>query len=907
MSERHRLFLIDGSALAYRSYFAFVRTPLINSKGMNTGAIYGFAAAMLRLIEEEAPDRLAVVFDSPKPTFRHAKFADYKATREKMPDEMAEQLPLIDEVVEALGIPMLREDGYEADDVIGTLAKRAEAAGWECLIVTGDKDFMQLVSDRVRLYDVMKKGATTIVDAAGVEAKFGVPPSQVIDVLGLMGDSSDNIPGVHGIGEKTAAKLVQQFGSLEAALEHAAEVKGKKAREGLLHGREVAVLSKELVTLDTDVPVAFSPAAFGRHEPDAERLVQLFQQLEFPSLLERLSFGSATTGAAYVTVSDPEGFAALVARLRRAGEFVLDTETTSTSPMAAELVGLSFAFREGEAFYVPVRAETPLVAGGGGLFDQGESQLDGILDALRPILEDPATRKGGQNIKYDMVVLAQHGVGLRGVAFDTMVESYLLDPSARQHGLDLLAMKHLGIRMTPIADLIGKGKSQITMAEVPVEQASAYACEDADMTLRLHHLFVPQLAEHGLDALYGQVEVPLIPVLARMERRGVRVDLELLARLSEEFAGHIDALSGEIYELAGEEFNINSTQQLGALLFEKLEIHKAKRLRVRRTKTGYATSVAALEPYADVPIVQKVLEYRTLTKLKGTYIDAFPALVHPDTGKIHTSFNQTITATGRLSSSEPNLQNIPIRTELGRRIREAFVPTTPERRLLAADYSQIELRILAHLSADPNLIGAFRRGEDIHRRTASEIFDVPIDRVSPDMRSRAKAINFGIVYGMGPQRLARGTGITMDEARGFIDRYFERYPRIKEFIDATVAAAERDGYVTTLLDRRRYIPEIYSQQPQHRAAAERVAVNTPIQGTAADLIKVAMVALDRRLAEAFPDAWMILQVHDELVFDVPHGQVDAVSELVREQMEGAIELDVPLKVDIAAAANWAKA
>lgn len=908
MSEQKRLFLIDGSALAYRSYYAFVKNPLVNSKGMNTSAIYGFAAAVLRLMEQEAPDRLAVVFDSPEPTFRHEQFPDYKATREKMPDEMAEQLPLIDQVVEALGIPMLREDGYEADDVIGTLATRGEAEGWEVFIVTGDKDFMQVVSDRVKLYDVMKQDrAVEIVGPAEVEAKFGVPPEQVTDVLGLMGDSSDNIPGVSGVGEKTAAKLVQQFGSLEAALDHADEVQGKRAREGLQQDRDNALLSKRLVTLDTDAPVAFDPGAFGVHEPDAERLIGLFQELEFPSLLERLSLGHETEGTRYQTVSDPKAFAALVERLRRADEVCVDTETTSTSPMAAALVGLSFAVAEQEAFYVPVHAETPLVSGGGGLFGRADSQLDAILDALRPVLEDPEARKGGQNIKYDMVVLANHGVDLRGVAFDTMVESYLLDPSARQHGLDVLAMKHLNLKMTPITALIGKGKDQVSMAEVPVEQVSDYACEDADVTLRLHHLFLPQLDERGVADLYAEVEVPLIGVLARMERRGVRVDLDLLGELSEEFAGHIEALSREIFELAGEEFNINSTQQLGALLFETLEIHKDKGLRLRRTKTGYATSVAALEPYADVAIVQRVLEYRTLTKLKGTYIDAFPALVHPETGKIHTSFNQTVTATGRLSSSEPNLQNIPIRTELGRRIREAFIPSAPERRLLAADYSQVELRVLAHLSGDPTLSGAFHRGEDIHRRTASEIFDVPMDHVSPALRSRAKAINFGIVYGMGPQRLARDTGISLEEARRFIDRYFDRYPRIKEFIDTTIAAAERDGYVTTLLGRRRTMPELLSPNPGQRAAGERIAVNTPIQGTAADLIKVAMVRLDARLAESYPDAWMILQVHDELVFDVPATQAEAVGGLVREEMEGAIELDVPLKVDIAVARNWAKA
>ncbi|HRR83161.1 MAG TPA: DNA polymerase I, partial [Planctomycetota bacterium] len=529
-----------------------------------------------------------------------------------------------------------------------------------------------------------------------------------------------------------------------------------------------------------------------------------------------------------------------------------------------------------------------------------------ILDPLRPILEDPAARKGGQNIKYDMVVLANYGIEVRGIAFDTMVESYLLDPSQRQHNLDLLALKHLNIRKIPTSDLLGKGKAQISMRDVPVAKVAEYACEDADVTLRLHRLFLPKLGEAGVEKLYREVEVPLVGVLARMESRGVRVNLELLQALSSEFAAKIDALVAEIHQLAGEEFNVNSTQQLGAILFDKLQIHKSKAGRVRKTKTGYGTSVGALEDFADVPIVQRLLEYRALAKLKGTYVDAFPALVNPRTGKIHTSFNQTVTATGRLSSSDPNLQNIPIRTEVGKRIREAFVPSDASRRLVCADYSQIELRILAHYTGDENLLGAFRRGEDIHRRTASEVFETPIEQVTPEMRSRAKAINFGIIYGMGPQRLAHDTGITLAEAQQFIERYFRRYPLIKKYMDDTIAAAARDGFVSTLLGRRRPIPEIHSTNQGTRSAAERAAINTPIQGSAADLIKVAMVRLDEALRRSHPDAWMILQVHDELVFDVPADQVDAVCAIVRGEMESAMALRVPLKVDISVGSTWSK-
>ncbi|HUT32548.1 MAG TPA: DNA polymerase I [Planctomycetota bacterium] len=924
MPDRPRLFLIDGHALAYRSYFAFIRSPLINSKGQNTSAIYGFASSVLRLIEKEAPDRIAVVFDSPEPTFRHEKFADYKATREKMPDEMRGQLPVLDEVVAALGLPSLRCPGYEADDVIGTLARRAEQAGWDTTIVTGDKDFMQLVGDHIRLLDLKKKaGDDEVVDRAAVEARFGVLPEKVVDVLGLMGDTSDNVPGVQGVGEKTAVELVKTFGSLHAALDHAPEVKNKRVREGLLAGRDQALLSRELVTIRTDAPVAFDPEQFGRHTPDAQRLLQLFEELEFPSLIEKIQFaGAAADQEGYHTVTDRTAFEELLARLRRAEEFVLDLETTSTEPTRAEIVGLSFAFREREAFYVPAiweggpqSSSFPSSSSDLPLFASAPpaprpcspSQLDLVLARLKPVLEDPAIRKGGQNIKYDMVVLANYGIEVRGVAFDTMVESYLLDPSQRQHNLDLLALKHLNFRKIPTSELIGKGKAQISMRDVPLAKVAAYACEDADVTLRLHHLFLPKLEDADLDDLYHDVEVPLVGVLARMESRGVRVDLDLLAALSAEFAGKIDALVAQIYQLAGEEFNVNSTQQLGAILFDKLQIQKGEGRRVRKTKTGYATSVGALEDFADEPIVQRLLEYRGLAKLKGTYVDAFPTLVNPRTGKIHTSLNQTVTTTGRLSSSDPNLQNIPIRTEVGKRIREAFVPSDPSRRLLCADYSQIELRVLAQFTVDENLIGAFCRGEDIHRRTASEVFETPIEQVTPDMRSRAKAINFGIIYGMGPQRLAHDTGISLPEAQQFIERYFRRYPLIKKYMEDTIAAAGRDGFVSTILGRRRPIPEVYSTNQGIRSAAERAAINTPIQGSAADLIKVAMVRLDERLRKSYPDAWMILQVHDELVFDVPAGQAVAVSEVVREEMESAMTLDVPLKVDISVGTTWSKA
>ncbi|NQT86415.1 DNA polymerase I, partial [bacterium] len=568
MSPRPRLFLIDGTALAYRSYFAFKSNPLVNSRGQDTSAVFGFTSALLRLMEKESPDRVAVVFDTSGPTFRHKKFADYKATREKMPDEMAEQLPLIDPVVEALGLPILRCPGYEADDVIGTLALRAESAGWDCRIVTGDKDFMQLVNNHILLYDLMKRSGTPdIIDTTAVVAKFGVPPEKVTDVLGLMGDSSDNVPGVKGIGEKTAIELIRTYGSLEAALDHADEVKGKRAREGLQQQRAEALLSKELVTIDTQVPVEFDAEALGAHEPDAERLMQLFTELEFPSLMDKVRMPGVQEKVDYHIVRAPEAFDALLKTLRRAKEFVLDLETTSINPMQAEIVGLSFAVKEKEAFYVPACDDAPVVPDGGLFAPQG-SQVDTVLDQLRPVLESAKTRKGGQNIKYDLIVLAQHGVEVAGVAFDTMVESYVLDPGQRQHNLDLLALKHLSFQKIPTSDLIGTGKNQITMREVPIETVGQYACEDADITLRLHRLFTPQLDEQDLVDLYRDVEMPLVTVLVRMERRGLRIDLDLLASLSDDFAKRIDGLTADIYALADEEFNINSTQQLGGILYE---------------------------------------------------------------------------------------------------------------------------------------------------------------------------------------------------------------------------------------------------------------------------------------------------------------------------------------------------
>ena len=908
MPSPKRLFLIDGTALAYRSHFAFMRNPLFNDQGMNTSAVYGFTTAVFRLLDRESPDHFAIVFDSPGPTFRHEMYDQYKATREKMPNDMAAQLPYIDQVVDALGIPRVAMQGYEADDIIGTLAKRAEREGIECFMVSGDKDFMQLVTERVKIYNQFKKGVDVeVLDEEGVEESFGVPPDKVIDVLTLMGDSSDNIPGVQGIGPKTAVKLVKQFGSMEEVLKNADKIKNKRAREGVINFLEQAPASKTLVTIDTDVPLDVDADALTIGDADTDRVLQLFEELGFHSLMDRIQVKGEEKPVTYRTVQTEKEFRRLLDELRRCDEFAFDLETTSLNPLDAEIVGFSFAAQPHVAWYVPAWPEKPILAAKD-LFSGGARQLDLILAELKPILEDDRIRKGGQNAKYDILVLRNYDVHVRGLAFDTMVESYLLDPGQRQHNLDFLSVKHLNYQKIPTSDIIGKGKSQISMKEAPIEKVAQYACEDADITMRLHDLLRPQLTERGLDKLYREVELPLLSVLMKMEAQGVRVDLDILSEMSGRLALRADELVTQIHDLAGEEFNVNSPKQLGVVLFEKLELHKQLGIqRVRKTKTGYSTSVQTLEAMRGHPLIDGLLEYRSVAKLKNTYVDALPALVNERTGKIHTSFNQTVAATGRLSSSGPNLQNIPIRTPLGREIRRAFVPEDESKVFLSADYSQIELRVLAHMSGDETLIDTFVNEEDVHRRTASLIFDVPFDEVTPELRNRSKAINFGVIYGMGSQRLARETGITMDEAKAFIESYFDTYPRIREYRDRMIEQVRTEGYVETVLGRRRQIPEIHSRNRGVEVAAERVAVNTPIQGSAADLIKVAMIRLDEGLAKAGSPAAIVLQVHDELLLEVAKEETANVKQLVRECMEGAMELRVPIRVDMGVGSNWLEA
>ena len=907
MSEQkgQKLFLIDGSALAYRSYFAFIQNPLINSRGENTSAIYGFIRTLFKIFDEEKPDYIAVVFDTSEPTFRHKAYKAYKATREKMPDEMSEQLPILRQVIEALRIPIIEVPGYEADDILATLALKAKERGLQVFLVTSDKDLMQLVDSDIKIYNLRRRiDDAEILGPPEVEEKMGVPPEQIRDFLALVGDSSDNIPGVPKVGKKTAQSLLREYRSLDNLLDHLDEVASNSVRESLRQNTEQARVSQQLVTLDTNVPIDLDLDRLRLKEPDQQKTLELFTRLEFASLMDRIAGETKIDTTHYHTVRDEQQLQSLVDKLKQAGHFTFDLETTSQNPMMAEIVGFSFSCKEGEAFYVPVSAPPEDADPYAHLTmkpKQGE-EID-LREALGPILTDETLAKNAQNAKYDILVLSQYGIRVRGLRFDTMLASYLLNPTGRQHNLDLLALEHLNIKKIPTSDLIGKGKKQISMRDVPLNLVARYACEDADVTERLRRLFEPRLKEAGLWELFQEVEIPLITVLVHMEETGVALDRSYLEAMSRDMEQQLRALEETIYDMAGERFNINSTQQLAKILFEKLKLPTG-----RRTKTGYSTDAAVLEKLAkDYELPRKLLEYREISKLKSTYVDALPRLINPRTGRVHTSYNQTVAATGRLSSSDPNLQNIPIRTEIGRQIRRAFIPGKPGWKILDADYSQIELRIMAHLSKDENLIRAFQNGEDVHRATAANVFGVPPDEVTPELRRRAKEINFGIMYGMGVYGLAQRLEITPEEAQAIIQEYFVKYPGVNDFIIRTLNEARQKGYVTTLLNRRRYLPEILSENRRVREFAERTAINTPIQGTAADMIKVAMIRIDRRLQEEKLQSKMIMQVHDELVFEAPEEELETLRALVAYEMANALELDVPIKVDIGIGNNWLEA
>lgn len=892
MTDKKTLYLIDGTAYVHRAYHAI--RNLSNSRGLPTNATFGFTRILIKLIEERRPEYMVMLFDMKGPTFRHEIFDEYKANRPPMREDLAVQIPYMKKVTEGFNIPVMEVQGYEADDLIGTLAARAEAEGFEVVMVSGDKDLLQLVTETTSLWDPMKDKT---VDLAALRKEFGVAPDRLVDVMGFSGDTSDNIPGVPGIGPKTALALVKEFGDMEAVYEQVETITKKKQKENLIAHKEDAFLSRDLVTIRKDAPVRFDPEAFQVEPPNREVLCRLFGELEFRQLQDTFSTAADTREKCYTMILDEDALNRLIDQLKKADIFALDTETTSQNPMQADLVGLSFAVEADEAFYVPC----------GHCYPGAPEQLSptGVLKKLQPVLEDPAHKKVGQNIKYDWIILERHGVHLDGVVFDTMVASYLLNPSKRAHGLDSIAMDFLNHKTTTYQEVAGKGKSMVPFDQVVLDKAMPYACEDADITFLAFHKLQPKLADLGLTRLMETVEVPLIPVLKDMEMRGIRVDRDRLYELSKGFDHQIQCLETDIHTIAGEPFNINSPQQLGIILFEKLKLPVQKKTKKR---TGYSTDVEVLTTLAErheMPAL--ILRHRTLCKLKSTYADALIDLIHPDTGRIHTSYNQTVTATGRLSSSEPNLQNIPIRTEEGVEIRRAFVPH-PGWTLLAADYSQIELRLLAHYSDDQILLQAFQEEEDIHARTAAEIFQVFPQMVTPDLRRQAKTINFGIMYGMGAFSLSKELGISRKMAATYIDNYFARYKGVKRFIEETIETARKTRQTSTLLGRIRLLPDINSSNRNVRAFAERTAVNTPIQGTAADLIKLAMIQVDRALRERNLKSAMLLTVHDELVFEVPPEELDEVTDLVREIMENVWpDLRVPLKVNVDSGENWAEA
>ena len=932
-NRRERLFLFDGMSLAYRAYFALISRPLVNSKGLNTSAIYGFTTSLMKILEDEQPDHIAVVFDTKEPTFRHKRYAPYKATREKMPEDMASQMEMLKKVVEAFAIPIVEVPGFEADDVIGTIAKRAELEAVETFMVTGDKDFMQLVSPLVKIYKPGTKGIDAeVVDEDGVRARFGVEPAQVVDVLALMGDKSDNIPGVPGIGEKTAIDLVQRFGNIDVLYGDLTVIGKPALKEKLEENRELALLSRELVTIDTNVPLPINFHELKASQPLAGRLRELFTELEFKSLLARLpSSGTAapltpapevraaeknitTRPHSYRIVTSVKELRELVKTFLGASSVVIDTETTSRDAMGAELVGISLCAEPHSASYIPVQetqSAGETTAGEANDFFSHRPKrrdfsaglpLEEVRNALRPLLDGASPRKCGQNIKYDMLVLRNHGFEIGSVPFDTMVASYVLQPEG-QHGLDALALEHCNYRTVSYRDLTGSGKNQLHLRDVELERLADYSAEDADLTCELMEKLSRDLKREGMMELCERVEFPLIPVLADMEFTGVALDRAFLGEMAKDLETQIRTLVSAIHGLAGGPFNINSTQQLASVLFDRLKLPT-----IRRTKTGFSTDISVLETLRRAhPIIEKLLEYRQLSKLKSTYVDALPKLVNTRTGRVHTSFNQTIASTGRLSSSDPNLQNIPARTDLGREVRKAFVAGREGWGILAADYSQIELRIMAHVSEDPGLRMAFERNEDIHASTASRIFGVPQADVTKEMRRQAKTVNFGIMYGLGPYGLASRLDIPQSKAREIITTYFSHYPGVSAYVASTVARTKRDGCVSTLLGRRRFLPEINSRNQNVRQNAERQAINMPIQGTAADMIKLAMINIHRELARGEFAARMILQVHDELVFELPKEEVNEVSAVVEREMKSALPLNVPVEVETGFGSNWLEA
>jgi DNA polymerase-1 len=891
--------LFDGNALVHRAFHAL--PPLsISRTGEMVNAVRGFAATLLKLLKENQPTYWAVAFDRPTPTFRHKKFADYKKQRPPTPPELINQMERVHQLADAFRLPTFEIDGYEADDILGALSKQAKQQDIDTLIVTGDNDMLQIVSPSVKVMSPRKSFSDTVIyDEAGVQAKYNIQPGQLTDYKALTGDTSDNIPGVPGVGDKTAIKLLHQFGSLENIYARIEEVTPPKLQVVLHEYKERAFQNKELATIVTDVPIALDLNACKVSAYDRNRVVDLFRELEFVSLLSNLpgeiQQASIDTKVKqvqrgeYHIINTETDLNNLVSRLSAVGEFAIDLETSSIDAISSEIVGISVAIQQNEAFYIPVGHRT--------LSTVSQLPLVHVIARFKPLLEDARLSKIAHNGKFDILVLAGQGMKLQNLAFDTIIAAHLL--GEKPLGLKALTFNKFGIEMTPIDELIGKGARQISMAMVDVERVTNYACADADMTLRLKQLFDPELRKQDLWKLFSEVEMPLVPVLVDMERDGVALDTDLLRNMSIDFGGQMLRLEKEIYGWVGHDFNINSSQQLAKILYEELHLSKS-----RKTKSGYSTDASVLEELKGAhPVVDLILQYRQLAKLKSTYTDAFLALINPQTGRIHTSFNQTGTSTGRLSSSEPNLQNIPVRGELGGKVRQAII-AQPGWILMSADYSQIDLRSLAHISQDPELIATFWRNEDVHTATASRVFSVAASEVTPAMRRVAKTVNFGVIYGMSDYGLEQATDFSREQAAQFIAAYFEKYPKVRDYIEMTKQQARELGYVQTVLGRRRYVPEVKSSNRLLREAAERMAINMPVQGTSADIIKIAMIQIHREMAKLNVKSRMILQVHDELVFEIVPEEIELMRSLVIRLMSGALLLTVPLKVDIKMGKNW---
>ncbi|MBO62066.1 MAG: DNA polymerase I [Candidatus Marinimicrobia bacterium] len=903
-SGRKNLFIIDGHASLYRSHFALIRNPLITTYGLHTSAIFGFLKQIMKILQEEDPDYFACAFDSKEKTFRHKIFPDYKATRKPMPEEMQEQLPHLWELLEAMNIPILKKPGVEADDIIGTLAIAAEKDGIDTYIVSGDKDFMQLINEHIRLYSpgTRKSPGPILYSPEKVYEKWGVYPEKIVDLLGLMGDSSDNVPGVAGVGVKTAVKLIREYGSLEGALENAHQVSNKRVQKGLKEGSENALMSKELVTILTNVELDHSLDDFVRTDIDLKKTRQKFTDLEFHALIKNLDDDPKERAISDQEMRENKNYNTLIAKkdldqlietLLQAELISFDLETTSVVPMEAEIVGLSFSTEKNSGWYIPIKYFKKEKE------NFGDDDLTIVLDALRPVLENDGVKKTGQNIKFDALVMRHHDIILGGISFDTMIAAHLLNPSARSYKLDTLSLEYLNYDMVPIEDLIGKGREQITMADVPLEQASFYAVEDADITLQLTQIFKTKLKEEQLYSFFNLIEIPMIPVLTAMEHTGVFVDNEFLSAMSLEIGKKIDSLIIRIHQLSGTEFNINSTKQLATILFDVLGLTEIKK------RSTAENVLKQLEKDNELPGL--ILEYRKYNKLRNTYVDALPDLILKETQRIHSTFHQTIAATGRLSSTNPNFQNIPIRTEEGREIRKAFRSHRKGWKIFSADYSQIELRIMAHLSQDEALCDAFEKGHDVHNRTASNVFGVSVDDVLPEMRRIAKVVNFGIMYGAGPFRMSQELDITRSDAGKIIESYFEQFSGIRRYIDSILEKARKDRFVETILGRRRPVWDLDSENGLRRKAAERMTINMPIQGSAAEMIKLAMITIQERLRLNKMRSKMILQIHDELLFEFHAEEEKELIPMVIDSMEKAMPLSVPVIVDYGIGDNWYEA